>query len=543
MQISKQILKNSEKLNSIIKDYKLLEENIFIGRISDIALENKNLVISKLQAILDDDKTGIHLKYLIIKLTGILKYQKFIPILTKLLVKEDKDRMIGEILNSLSNIINIESYKTVTAFFSEPKNKIHLPKFNTYLKVFYGKSPLIYHFDVFYRERGDVNNIDISSKYLITHLEQTYVKNILPAIFSKYDNISLEALKILEKRPGTLFYKNIDELFKSRYKQCSQIYFRQMTRALLENSIISPHKKKLYIKLKNYLNELQGDKKSYFIMLLLKLDTKKILSQAVSIYNQLPIEDKLSFLNNLEPALYPIYGNFIRDLLIKEVNEDILIKVISIIMLNKEFDFLFEIAEKQRGVKREYFISMIIETGTGGLSHYMKSFLSLSESNTIIIFAIGYIMNDSPDTYYNEIANLLLSGVALEIKQRVLRNIKKFNDENTVKIINSILENKTVLKKLEKDFLLLIIVLQERELFDGKLLEFILNKVLLMMEEAEPEQIVNFIYFFDSFEVKNNAHKKLIIDELKMIQNTLLKSSKNDNLVNMIYKLIKKTNS
>ncbi len=61
-----------------------------------------------------------------------------------------------------------------------------------------------------------------------------------------------------------------------------------------------------------------------------------------------------------------------------------------------------------------------------------------------------------------------------------------------------------------------------------------------MMEETDLKDIVNFIYFFDSFTVNTPEQKKLIVDELKMIQITLLKSPKNNTLVSMIYKLIKK---
>ncbi len=57
---------NIIKLDLLIKDYRLIEENIFIGRVTDIALEDKELVIAKIQLILKEPKTGIHLKYLLL---------------------------------------------------------------------------------------------------------------------------------------------------------------------------------------------------------------------------------------------------------------------------------------------------------------------------------------------------------------------------------------------------------------------------------------------------------------------------------------------
>ncbi len=532
--------RNSVKLDSIIKDYKLIEENIFIGRIADIAKEDKELVISRIQSLLKDRKIGIHLKYLIIKIIGTLKFQIFISLLSSLLYEEEKDRIINEILNSLTNIICIESYKVVTSFFSEPKNIKLLPKFMGYLKLFYTRSPLIYHFDLFYRDRGEVKNIEVSSNFLIDNLQEPYLKDLLPAIFSKYKIISFEALKLFERKPSSLFYNCINEIFLEKHKDEEDIYFKQIVRTLFNNASVSPHKKKIFVKLRGQMKLLSKKRKNYFMIFLLKLDTNEILDEALNIYKELDIDEKLLFFINLDPAIYPVYKEFIKSNFIKETDEKILLRMISIFIKSNEYDLLFKITADQIGTRKGKLLNLIIETGTKNLSYYFSKFILTTEKDTILLIAIGYIMTDCPDAHYDIIQKTLFSGVDLRIKQRIIRNIKNFNNKNIRKILKKILNKTIILNAIEKDFLLMIITLQEKDIIDAPLKEKLLNRILQMMEETDLKDIVNFIYFFDSFSVNTPEQKTLIIDELKMIQITLLKSPKNDNLVSMIYKLIKK---
>ncbi len=476
---------------------------------------------------------------MLLKIVGVLKFQSFIPLLSHLLNKEDKVRIISEILNSVTNIISIESYKLLVTFFSNPKNKNYLPKFNGYLKMFYAKSPLIYHFDLFYRDRGDVKNIELSTNYLINNLDETYVKDLLPAIYSKYKTISFEALRLFEKKPGSLFYNSINDLFLTKYEE-DNLYYKQLVKTLFNNVLVSPHKKKISVKLKDQLKILSHKRKNYFIVFLLKLDTETIINKALTIYKELEIDEKILFFNNLDANKYMFYTEFIKNKFIEEVNDKILLRIIFIFMINNEYEFVFHTTMKQKGARREKLLNLIIETGKKNLSDYFSKFLTLKEDNNILQNVIAYIMNDKPDVYYKDIISILFSGIDLKIKQKIIRSIKFFNTSNVKKVIKNILDQPNVLSFIEKDFLLMLISLQEKNTFDGLLLEQLLNYILKMMEEARQEDIINFIFFFDSFEFTKQEHKTLIIDEFKMIQKTLLRSPENDNLVSMIYKLIPK---
>jgi hypothetical protein len=59
------------------------------------------------------------------------------------------------------------------------------------------------------------------------------------------------------------------------------------------------------------------------------------------------------------------------------------------------------------------------------------------------------------------------------------------------------------------------------------------------MEESRIEDIIHFIRFFDRYEVSNIKDLGLIIEELRLLQDMILKSGRKDDLVRSIHVLIK----
>ena len=281
-------------------------------------------------------------------------------------------------------------------------------------------------------------------------------------------------------------------------------------------------------------------RKTYFILHLLHLDMADLFEEALLIYPDLNLEEKVVFFDNLDNEKYPVYSQFIRNQIQHETKEEILFKIIRILLANREYDLIFDTAFRMKGTRREILVNLIIEAEESGLSQYFARFLSLTEMNAVLVASIGYIMSQEPDEFYVEIHKILFSGVERQIKQKIIRNIKHFNSRNRKRILRQILSHAIVLKGIEKDFLLMIIALQDEEILDASMLDKLLNKVLTMMEETDPENLVNFIYFFDSFKVNTDEHRLFIIEELKMVQNTLFRSNADDTLVNLIYKLVRK---
>ena len=105
--------------------------------------------------------------------------------------------------------------------------------------------------------------------------------------------------------------------------------------------------------------------------------------------------------------------------------------------------------------------------------------------------------------------------------------------------MESIFEDTTLVRGLIKDFLTSLLGVMNAKGIEEDLEEEILNRVLVFMEEASIEELVNFVYFFDKYEINNRQDGELIIKEFRLIRNTLLKSSSEQDLVRMIHVLIR----
>ena len=105
--------------------------------------------------------------------------------------------------------------------------------------------------------------------------------------------------------------------------------------------------------------------------------------------------------------------------------------------------------------------------------------------------------------------------------------------------MEAVFKDISVVNRFKKDFLFSLLGIMNEKTFERDFEELILNRVLILMEESGIDDIVNFVYFFDKYEIENINDLGLIIEEFRMIQNTILKSGGKDDLVRMIHILIK----
>jgi hypothetical protein len=105
--------------------------------------------------------------------------------------------------------------------------------------------------------------------------------------------------------------------------------------------------------------------------------------------------------------------------------------------------------------------------------------------------------------------------------------------------MKSVFKDIKVIDHFKKDFLLSLLGLLNEKKLDKEFEDMILNRVLIMMEESRIDDIIHFIYFFDKYEVSNIKDLGLIIDELRLLQDMILKSGRQDDLVRSIHVLIK----
>jgi len=531
-----------DEFDLILSDFNKVEERLFLTDIRTFAEENRDVVIKTYDLLLKSEELNIQLKYLILKSIGELKYKEFVPAVKEALYKEDKVRIIIEAIRCLIAMGDLPAFKVAVDYIAQHKDADYRDSLEKLIRGVFSKNQLLYHYDLFYRRRGDVNGIEKSSDYLIQHLPDENIKDLLPALSSRYYKIRYQMLHILAQRPNPLYYNNIYHYFKEHQDAVDESFFLMLCEALVANAEQSKAKSKIYGKLKEHVPHLKGNKKTLFCITLMKLNTAELIHFVASVYPKLNFERKMLVLTNFNPDEFVHYAAFLHDLLVRENNEVLLGKVVQLLVKSRDFKTLFDTVNNETGVRKEKILNMILEEeekNPAKIDRFLRHYVSHSQDNKILYLALDYLIRHTPDKDYAKIKSIFFSGVATEIKILIIRNLHRFNGLNQKGFMEEVFKDFTVIASFKKDFLFSLLGVMNEKLFDEELEQKILNRVLVMLEEAHPDDIVNFVYFFDKYDINNTHDSKLIIDEFRLIQNTLLKSSKDDDLVRMIHTLIR----
>ncbi|MCP5101790.1 MAG: hypothetical protein GY950_00340 [bacterium] len=531
---------------SIVDDFDLLlsqfnkvAERVFLKQIGDFAENHKEVVIRAYSMLLVETGINIQLKYLVLKSIGELKYKEFTPLIRKLLSREDKVQIIYEAVNSLVRINTLPAYKTIVAFMRENPEAEFIMQVEESLKEFFSKNMLIYHFDVFYRNRGDVKGVEKSSDFLIKDLADGCIKDILPGLSSKYYKIRYETLRVLKHRPNSIFYSPIYNYFKSAAQKVDETFFLQLSEALIANASFSKLGNKIFPTLRKHLEVLRSDKKIIFSIMLLKLNTPAMIGEVKGLYNQLNLDAKLLVFDNLSREDHGCYLDFIRQLAGRESHEALLNRIIEVLIYAKDFAFFFKMLQGERMIRREMLLGILMDFDPPDIAAHVKPFVHASQSNKIVYMAMEYLLRHAADNYFDLVKGVFFSGVSHEIKTLIIRSISKFSSFNRKMFMEKVFKDVKVIHPFKRDFLFSLLGVLNEKKFEKSFEEMILNRVLILMEEAGNDEIVDFVYFFDKYDVNSLKDMELINDELRLIQNTILKSGGKDDMVRMIHILIK----
>lgn len=528
-----------DHFDAILSEFKEVEEHLFLNNVREFAREHPQVVIKTFSLLLKKQELNIQLKYLILKSISELKYPELVPALKETLTHEKKTQIISEAVNSLAAIGTLSAYKVITGLMKQQENNGYKEKLEQALKTIFSRNQLVYHFDVLYRERGDISSIEKSSKFLVRHLPEEHIKELLPGLGSVFSKIRRETLRILKNRPNPIYYSSIYHYFQENAPTADEKHFLLMSEALVNNASLSNARTKIFQNLKVHLEQLQGDKRDVFCIILLKLNTREIISHMVKIYPQLNLQRKLLLLAYLNPGDYLYYMDFIRELLRHEDNQSILAKIVEILVYANDFKYLFETLDLEKGARKHELLNMILEYDPEGIDDYLKKYVTPSQENQILLLSLEYLAKHAADKYFDLITGIFFSGVSKEIKILIVRNINRLGLQNQMLFLGSIFKDTLVVRDLKKDFLISLLGVMNAKAFEVEVEEKILNWVLVFMEEASIEELVHFVYFFNKYEINNPQDCQLIIDEFRLIRNTLLKSSSEQDLARMIHGIIK----
>jgi hypothetical protein len=528
-----------DRFDLILSDFHRVEEHVFLNHVREFAREHPKVVIKSFSGLLKKQGINLQLKYLVLKSIRELKYPQLIPALKETLNQEDKAQIISETVNSLAAIGTLPAYKAIAGLLKKKESSDFKKKLEQALKTIYSRDQLVYHFDVFFRDRGTLGSIDKSTEFLIKHLPEENIKELLPGLTSRFSKIRRGTLQILRNRPNPIYYSTIYYYFKENAPTADEELFLLMSEALINCASLSNAKIKIFEKLKLQLEQLKGEKRNVFGIVLLKLNTREIIPHLVKIYPGLNLDLKLLLLEHLNPNDYLYYMEFIRQLLRSEDNQNILAKIVGILIYTKDFKYLFASIDIEKGGKKHKLLNMALEHEPKGIHHYLEKYVTPSQENQILQLSLDWLVRHDADNCFDLVNGIFFSGVSNDIKILILQNIHKFAPQNQQLFLESIFKDTTVIRDFKKDFLISLLGVMNAKVFDEESEEKILNRVLVFMEEASIEELVHFVYFFDRYEINNRQDGELIIKEFRLIQDTLLKSTSEQELARMIHFLIK----
>jgi len=523
----------------VLSDFNRVEEHVFLNNIREFAREHPETVAKSFSGLLKKQGINLHLKFLVLKSIRELKYPQLIPALKETLDQEDKAQIISEAVNSLAAIGTLPAYKAIAGVLKKKESSDLKKKLEQALKTIYSRDQLVYHFDVFFRDRGTIGSVDKSSEFLIKHLPEENVKELLPGLASRFSKIRMGTLQILKHRPNPIYYSTIYYYFKENAPTADEELFLLMSEALINCASLSNAKTKIFQKLILHLEQLKGKKRNVFSIVLLKLNTREIIPHLEKIYPGLNPDQKLLLLEHLNPHDYLYYMVFIRQLLRSEDNQNILAKIIEILIYANDFKYLFESIDTEKGGKKHRLLNMVLKHKPGGIRHYLEKYVSPSRENQILQLSLDWLIRHDADNCFDLVTGIFFSGVSNEIKILILKNIHQFEPKNQQVFFESIFKDTTVIRDFKKDFLISLLGVMNEKVFDEELEENLLNRVLVFMEEASSQELFHFIYFFEKYKINNPEDGELIIKEFRLVQDMLLKSPTEPVLVRMLHLLIK----
>ncbi|MGE5340766.1 MAG: hypothetical protein ACM3SY_04715 [Candidatus Omnitrophota bacterium] len=529
-----------DQFDFILANYSKKEEILFLKDIRDFAENHRETVIQTFGVLFKDPGLNIQLKYLLLKSVADLRLNECAPMIREVLTQETRVQIIHMAINTLAAIGSFSAYRVLVDFYFKNKPTDLAERAEKGLRELFKRNSLAFHFDVFYRNRGNILHIQKSSENLIRRLPDDYVNDLVPCLTSEFLPIRYETLRILKHRPNAAFYSPIFQFLNANFQAIDEDSFLLASETLIVNAAVSKAKNQIFQKLKNFVPKLDGTRKVIFCIHLFSLNNRELIHYIQAVYPHLPIELKRMVLRNLDPKEYTVTRDFLRGLMTRESNDDLLSEIIAILMRFREFQFLFETVDADPGPKKYKLLLTILENYPRAIDRFIKNYVTPTQDKRVLLLCIEYLIKNYADKYFALIKSVFFSRVTLEIKSLIIRNVDKWKPSNQKIFMDLLLSSLAAIRGLTKDFLLSLLGTINRKLFDETEETKVLDQILVLMEESSGPDIAHFLYFFETYTIRTPEDKDLIIDELRLIQNTLLKSQEDQNLVRLIHVLIKK---
>ncbi len=530
------------EVSLLLANYADIDEKKFLERIITAAGRDQDYLFPRMSALAVAAETPAHLKYLLFKAMGLLARREFLPVLEKSVRDEQKIRLALQALESLLLIPSPLVLRILERLNQGEQRPEITAAINNQLKQLALSNPVLFYCRRL--EQGLVAAIDDPAlEFLSKKLDDGGVDELLLFLDNGREETVTAIALLLRKRPRPGAVLPLLAALREHFKSMS----REGLRLLLQ--VLAAHLPSLRFR-EGALREIQAlaeqadgwRRRSLGIML-------AVMAEDLAGLNDLFLEldgDEKEFLFNMLTALN---------------DPAVFVPTLS---------GWTETEENSRSLQ---FIAAIMSASEGGLEKALKLVSTAAPEKALWLLRgiRSGLRGAYPDQ--GEISSLLARTMADEqlqlelletlflgdaasafdtcrevflktrfpaVRRMMVKNLEKFDPDQVYRLTREALQAVKPRWPMLSELLPAAAArFSNSELSSDQEAELI-TPLLVMLEKAAVKDLNPFVQFLDRCPVRTEEIRTLVVDELRMVLNTVLESKGPESLVKALHQLIKK---
>ncbi len=521
------------------KNYQEDEEQ-FIKESSAIIAENCQQIASLIkESYLQEE--NILRRYLLLKAVGRSKCLQLMPFLEEVVLQEKRKRLQQEALQAMLQINPLRAYLIFLRI--KKLSSSDLAQRIDFLVNELLKNKLVFYFDFFYQQRV---KSEAEMNVAVDFLKQNMAPEFLPELLFLLNGTNFflisYLLRLLAARPLNIATMVIFRFISNNYRSISRELFIQAVDSFVACAEKCEFLEKYPAKIEALLKKMPREEFICFQLQLLKVGYLMPRLDLKKFYSALNSDQKIKFLKNSSLSVIKYVIKEIEQDFQQESDEQFLQlaaqKILEVGKKDSLHSFFIQLNDLNQ--KRAALAALLEKPAEDDIALLEKHF-HYQQPVAILEVYIDETVKQGITSFIKPMQRVWCEIDGEQKLQLIIRRFNKLKSPHLEEFIRVIFADRRKLARLTDELLIALIPLFQKETgLPLELQEIVLNQILVLMEEADFEQLINFIHFFDAVVISAESLRLLIVEELRLIQNTILKSRGNDDLIGRLHFLINK---
>ncbi len=525
--------------HTLLVNRTLFDDEAFLRRLSELSEHGGTALTAEVARLLAVPRLHAHVKYLLLKHAQRHPEALFVPAACRVVEHDPRVRLRSEAMAVLGRVATPAAYREL-ARYADGAVEEGRGRAAEILAETLSANPLLFHYDVFWRPQRGRKNLSASADFLARQLPEEDLIPLLASISPPLREITGAAWQLFAARGSGPLFPSLLKVFLGWQQNLPEAIFLEAARAVVGAAADSGFRAKACATLTRFASELPEPQRLLLQILLLRLDTPALLPGLAGRYDDLPPGTKTLFLECLDPAASEVTGNFAAHQLAGEDDPDRLARLVRLVLSQGEagLEILFRRLSREMALRRGIMLEAAIEASPPGIDRFLIPLLSGETDPHILRAALDPLLKSPADDLLPPLEQLLGSGAEAEVKSLIVRRLPRFSLSGQKRLALFLTDRFPMEREVRKDLLISLLEVLNRPGLDEEVFSRLVERVLLMMEDASLDEIVQFVYFFDRLVIPPFANIALIQGELRMMQNTLLQAGDPVGLVGKIHLLL-----